>query len=67
MVTLGVVTPNIVAPMSGLGGIFETNDAEDLAIPAIPAAAFVRIFSDRPLIPAMSTTEYIIAMSEVPT
>ena len=36
-------------------------------MPAMPAAALVRIFSEIPLIPAMSTTEYIIAMSVVPT
>ena len=61
------MTPNIVAPISGFAAIAETNAAEALAMPAIPAAALDRIFSEIPLIPAMSTTEYIIAMSEVPT
>ena len=36
-------------------------------MPAIAAAAFPRMGSEIALIPAMSTTEYIIAMSEVPT
>ncbi len=67
MVTHGVVTPNIVAPMSGFFSTWETKPSVAFAIPAIPAAAFVRIFSEIPLIPAMSTTEYIIAMSVVPT
>ncbi len=34
---------------------------------ATPAAALPRMLDDTALIPAMSTTEYIMAMSDVPT
>jgi len=36
-------------------------------MPEIPAAALARIRSEIALMPAMSTTEYSIAMSLVPT
>ena len=62
--THGVVTPNIVAPTSGpcwtSGGVAP-------AMPAIAAAALVMIRAEIELTPAMSTTEYIIVTSTVPT
>ncbi len=63
--THGVVTPNIVAPTSGrASGRAGTSTC---AIAAIAAAAFARIRSEIALIPAMSTTEYVIDTSTAPT
>ena len=63
--THGVVTPNIVAPTSGRSPA--PSGAAALAIPAIAPAALVRICDEIWLIPAMSTTEYIIVTSTAPT
>ena len=63
--THGVVTPNIVAPISGLRPRPAATCA--LAMPAIAPAALARIRAEIRLSPAMSTTEYIIAMSTAPT
>ncbi len=62
--TPGVVTPNIVAPTSGLCSIGGTDDE---TMPAMAPAALVRIWAEIELIPAMSTTEYIIVTSTAPT
>ncbi len=64
-VTHGVVTPNIDAPISGRASPGSGMDAE--AMPAIAAAALPMILAEIWLTPAMSTTEYIIAMSTAPT
>jgi hypothetical protein len=60
-----VVTPNIVAPMSGRCSPGAGGSAP--AIPAMAAAALVRIRAETALMPAMSTTEYIIVTSRAPT
>ena len=62
--THGVVTPNIVAPISGRSpssGAGAFDHARDLP------AAFARIRAEIRLTPAMSTTEYIIDTSTAPT
>ena len=63
--THGVVTPNIVAPTSGRSP--RPSGTVAVAIPAIAPAALVRICAEIWLIPAMSTTEYIIVTSTAPT
>ena len=60
------MTPNIVAPTSGLPDSAISIDCAS-AMPAIAAAAFVRMRAEIWLIPAMSTTEYIIVTSTAPT
>ena len=63
--TAGVVTPNIIAPTSGRAS--RAAGADAFAIPAIAPAALARIRAEIWLIPAMSTTEYIIVTSLAPT
>ena len=65
VVTHGVVTPNIDAPISGRVAPGSGIDAE--AMPAIAAAAFPMMRAEIWFTPAMSTTEYIIATSTAPT
>src|SRR5438128_5079040 len=65
-VTEGVVTPNIVAATSGRLSP-AASPARAFAIPAAAPAALLRIRAEIRLIPAMSTTEYIIVTSTAPT
>ena len=62
--THGVVTPNIVAPISGLSTV---TGAPTVTIPAMAAAAFERMREETALMPEMSTTEGIIVTSLEPT
>ncbi len=59
------MTPNIVAPTSGL--VPARAGTVAFAIPAIAPAAFAMIRSETWFSPAMSTTEYIIVTSTAPT
>jgi hypothetical protein len=59
------VTPNMVAPTSGLSPAAAGGSAA--AMPAIAAAALARIRAETALIPEMSTTEYVIVTSLAPT
>ena len=61
----GVVTPNIEAAISGCSSPSGAPCA--CAMPASAPAAFVMIRAEIRLIPAMSTTEYIIVTSTEPT
>ena len=60
-----MVTPNIVAPISGRVSPSSTGGAPTM--PAIAAAALARIRAEIELSPATSVTEAIIVMSEPPT
>ena len=59
------MTPNIEAPISGRSA--PRSGTRPCTAPAIIPAALVMICAEIRLIPAMSTTEYIIAMSTAPT
>ena len=60
-----MVTPNIVAPISGLVSPSSTGGA--WIMPAIAAAALARIRAEIELTPATSVTEAIIITSLAPT
>ena len=53
--THGVVTPNMLAPISGFSA--PSSGTRAAAAPAIMAAALVMICAEMRLMPAMSTTE----------
>jgi hypothetical protein len=55
-VTHGVVTPNIVAPISGRSVELGAKSSRALAMPAIAPAAFHSTRSEKRFRPAMSTT-----------
>ena len=59
------MTPNIDAAISGFSS--PSGGTVAFAMPASAAAAFVRICAEIRLMPAMSTTEYIIVTSTEPT
>ena len=59
------MTPNIEAVISGFSSRSGGTWAD--AMPASAAAAFVRICAEIRLMPAISTTEYIIVTSTEPT
>ena len=59
------MTPNIDAAISGFSS--PSGGTVAFAMPASAAAAFVRIRAEIRLMPAMSTTEYIIVTSTEPT
>ena len=59
------MTPNIVAPTSGFPP--STAGGSAVTMPAIAAAALARMRAETALIPAMSTTEYVIVTSVAPT
>ena len=63
--TAWVVTPNMDAVISGFSA--PSGGTVACAIPASAAAALVMICAETRLIPAMSTTEYIIVTSTEPT
>ena len=65
--TPGVVTPNIVAPTNGRASPEGRYAAYACAMPATAAAALPRICSETRLMPATSTTEYIMQISTAPT
>ena len=60
-----MVTPNIVAAISGRSSASSTGGA--CTMPAIAAAALARILPEIELIPATSVTAAIIATSLAPT
>ena len=63
--TLGVVTPNIVAATSGRPP--SSAGASASTMPAIAAAALARMRDEIELMPATSVTEAIIITSTPPT
>ncbi len=66
-VTHGVVTPNMVMPRAGLSWASSATGGPDAAMPAMARAALASTTREMRLRPAMSVTEYIMAMSLGPT